>query len=186
LAFVNVPPMPPLPPAVINPENVVTYVQAPNVPSLAAFLNNGTASYNITLMSSKLEAWRQSYQTQFPTFDGFTILMPRGTYQVSVTTNFTDGGRWYRGPTEVLPAQTGIVAMSSPRNPLSEATFNLPRSTTQTGFTYPSGYNGASTGAIQFYTFLQQTAGFTILQDGNVFWFRSNADPNDWFVCVRR
>jgi len=180
LPFVSVPPPPPPPPPVITPENVVTYVQDPNVESLAAFLNGGTANYNITLMSAQLETWRQSYEAQFPEFEKYTIHMPRGDYQLSLTANYESGARWYMGPSS--GTWQGIFPMQEPdHNPLCDMTFIIPRNST-TG-TPPTGYN--SGGAASFRAFVQIATGFTVLQDVNTFWFRSKADPNDWFVCVR-
>ena len=187
LAFIVVPPPPPPPPPVITPENVSTFEQDPAVEALAAFLNGGTANYELTLMSSQLEGWRQSYSTQFPSFTGYTIQMPRGTYQLSVVANYDSGAKWYRGPSDPLPAQNAIVAMTGEgNNPLCDVTFSIPRSSVSSGTAPPTGYNGSSTGAITFFNFMQNTTGYTILQDYHTFWFRSKADPNDWFVFVRQ
>ena len=173
----------------INYETIATYLQSSSVNALEAFLNGGTARYQITLMSPKVEQWRQFYSTQFPTFSAYSISLPRGTYQLSVVATYTDGATWYRGPQEIMTAGgQGIIPMTGAgHNPLSDVTFNITRSTVLTSVPAPpSGYNGASTGAISFMNFLGQAAGFTIIQDGATFWFRSKADPNDWFVCVRQ
>ena len=168
-------------------ENITTFEQAPTVEAFAAFLNGGTATYDITLMSSQFNAWRQSYSAQFSSFTGFTILLPRSTYQLSVTANFSDGAKWYRSPSDPLPETNGLHAMQgADDNPLCDVVFEIPRSSVSSGTAPPAGYNGSSTGGVLFMNAIQALTGFTIIQDGTTFWFRSKADPNNYFVCVRQ
>ena len=177
--FVNVTPPPPPPPPIITPDNVATYEQDPAVQSYQEFLHGGTATYKITYMSPTLEGWLESYQSQFPEFEEYTIIMPRGDYQLSLTANYESGARWYMGPNSGI--WQGIFPMSGAgNNPLSDVTFVIPRNS-YTG-TPPTGYNTGA-GALSFKAFVQNTTGFIILQDGKRFWFRSKANPNEWFCC---
>jgi hypothetical protein len=165
----------------VTPENISTYVPNKEIDALGAFKdfkNSGTSTtVRITLMSPKLDAWRTTYAAEVPEFSGFLIMMPRSTYDISFTLKYTNNGSWYWGP---AADTTGFNPMTGDgHNPLYEVLFSLGRSSTSAA---PTGYNtDPSKAAVSFRTFLQQPEGFTIIQDGNAFWFRSNADPNDWF-----
>ncbi|KAA6331599.1 hypothetical protein EZS27_019809 [termite gut metagenome] len=176
--------LPPPPVVPVTPENISTYVPNANIDALSAFkdLKNAGSSttVGITLMSSKLNAWRTTYAAEVPEFTDIQIMMPRSTYDISFVLRFTNSGFWYWGPASTTPPTTGFNPMTGDgHNPLYEVSFSLARSSTTST---PTSYNqDPSKAAVSFRTFLQQPEGFTILQDGKTFWFRSNADPNDWF-----
>ncbi len=180
-------------PEEVTPDNIATYVQGANVKAAEAFLNGGTASYRITLMSELLDGWRQEYTNYASTlakpFSHYSILLPRGEYQISMVANYTPTGLWYMGP----PSGTtqGVFPMTGAgNNPLCDVSLAISRSSSSGSPS--SGYNTAGTGAHKFYSFLDQAregaSGFTIIRDrdnATIFWFRSKADPNNWFKCER-
>ena len=188
----------------VTPENIATYVQPSNVRSVEAFMNEGTARYNITLMSPRLEAWSEDYREKIPEFTHYSILLPRSTYQMSFAVNYTTGGFWYQGPQNTIANDgQGIIPMTDGgANPLTDVTFDIPRSSganpVPDNFNHPDYWGGVQS----FFRFLHiltvdsqgepiipnGSAGFTIISDRDdetVFWFRSKAEPNDWFKCER-
>jgi len=214
----------PLPPTV---ETIVDYEVYPPLESLRGFLNNGVGTYNITLMSPRLETWRAAYKAAVPEFDRFTIVMPwtaegQTGRQLGVQMHYTNtSGVWpYRATTEATPPVTPMTGDGN--NPNSDGTFdlqrvdrtssNVPHSTTPPTFTVNAGnpHNQSAvvaaitniftpigtassaernTPAIDnnnFIGLLSAPTGWTIIQDDRTFWFRSKADPNDWFVAVRQ
>ena len=169
----------------IDAEDIPTYVQDASVLAFDAFWNNGTAQYTIEKMSDKLQAMYDAYAKAFPEMTDWYLSIPRGDYQFSFLVTYENGGIWYKGPNPST-GETGIMQQEAPAgNPNSDITFNFTRNSALTGVTNPSGYSGS--GLNQFYTFLQDPAGFTIIQDGkDAFWIRSKTDPNDWFLFLRR
>ena len=232
--------------SLITAANIATFVPDPDAQSVVAFLNGGVpSSYDITLMSPRLEAWRAAYVAAVPTFDRFSFIWPystpfttgsprsyalllryTGTTSVwpFIPNNPTSGSGSGSYPDEpILTAMTGTGD-----NPNSDATFNqlfrrdrisfsgqdqVPHSTTAPNFTINTGSGldqtavTAASRAIfavggtintalpdagenrNFIGFLNSPTGFTIIQcncDPDMFWFRSKADPTDWFVVVRQ
>jgi hypothetical protein len=179
----------------VTPENISTYVQEPGVPSLSDFRNDGTARYHITLMSSKLNAWFADYSTHW-SFTGLTIIMPYSSFRFALTFNYAPISNgvstsiWYHQPTGT---DEGLIPLLAPENnPLSDVRFNIPQFTNRSNIPFSaSGFASAAGGAIitEFRNWLQAPTGFTIIQDWDdktIFWFRSKADPNDWFKAERQ
>jgi hypothetical protein len=210
-----------IPPTV---DDIVDYVGYPFVDAVANFLNEGTATYDITLMSPRLEAWRTAYATAISQFNRFALVMPP-TFSTSARTlalqiHYTGTtGIWpFRTWDANVPALTRITTSGS--NPNSDARFGelfrvdrtttAPHSTTPPLFGQTAGSaalravegvytfiegsgQSAQTKAApdagdtrNFIGFLNSPTGFRIFQDGDNFWFRSLADPNDWFKAERR
>ncbi len=178
-------------PQAVTPENIATYVQKKNVRSIEAFLNEGTARYDITLMSDTLETWRQSYQeysdaTLAKPFTNYSIYLPRGDYQLAIVAKYSPSGLWYWGPASGTAPVQGLFPMGGTgNNPLSDCYLPLSRSSNSSA---PAGYNANGTGAQKFRTFIQKKTGFTIIRDRDnkhVFWFRDKQFPNNWFKCER-
>jgi len=180
------PPIPPDPPA-LNPADIPTFIQDPDMETLDAFSLSG--NYTITLMSPRLDSLRQLYRDEFPAFTHFELRTPRGTFQMSFTTVFDNGGAWFRGPTENwnlrLPESYALVPLTGAgNNPNSDFRFQIPRSTTSG--TPPAGHSAGDLSVHYILDIMQQLEGWTIIQDGLHFWFRSKANPNEWFLAVRR
>ncbi|MCL2417510.1 MAG: Ig-like domain-containing protein [Bacteroidales bacterium] len=216
-------------------ETIETYVGYPFVDAVANFLNNGSAIYDITLMSPRLDALREAYRAAFPwgttspaQFSRFSLVMPPTfsagsprTLALQIHYTGTSGIWPFRTWDPDVPALTRIDTLES--NPNSDAVFGelfrvdrtatAPHSTTPTGanpFGVPSGsaihnailgiytfIEGSGTSAQtkaapdegdtrNFIGFLNSPKGFRIFQDGNNFWFRSLADPTDWFKAERQ
>jgi hypothetical protein len=172
-----------LPAIPVTTDNISTYVPDEDINAIGAFKdfkNTGSSTtVKTTLMSPKLDAWRTTYAAEVSEFTDIQIIMPRSTYDISFVLRYNNGGLWYWGP--ATADTTGFNPMTGDgHNPLYEVSFSLTRSSTASS--PPTSYNqDSSKAAVSFRTFLQQPEGFTIIQDGNAFWFRSNADPNDWF-----
>jgi hypothetical protein len=203
-------------------ETIVDYETYPEIQSLVAFLNNNNARYNITLMSSKLEAWRAAYAAAVPLFDKFVFALPStGTstssspmsmgWQITYTST---GNLWPFVTTS--PTMPTLVAMTGENdNPNSDATFTelrrvdrtsssawgdpTPHSSTLTSLSgavlaavrgiftpIATSTSIASQEAPNLIGLLNASTGWRIFQDDRTFWFRSKADPNDWFVAVRQ
>ena len=174
-----------VPPVTVG--NIETYVPDDEVDAITAFLklrNNGSISrYRITLMSTKVQTWYDNLKTLYPVFIDWTIEAPRSTYEFSLIFNNEDSGRKYRylNAGSTATANSGLIPMTgSGRNPLYDATLNATGTSTTSGWTCPYNSNANYTA---FRNFICLSTGFTILKDGNNFWFRSIADPADWFKC---
>ena len=174
------PPTPANPPA-IDPADIPTFVLDPNLETLNAFLLSG--NYTITLMSPGLHDLRELYRTEFPAFTHFELRTPRGNFQLSFTTVFDNGGQWFRGPAEDTPMQALTPLTGSGNNPNSDGVFTIPRSTTSSS--PPAGHSAGDLSVHYILATIQQPEGWTIIQDGVHFWFRSKADPNVWFLARR-
>jgi hypothetical protein len=180
----KLPVLPVLPAVPVTVENISTYVPNKEIDAISAFSDfknaGSSTTVGITLMSPKLDAWRATYAAEVPEFTDIQIIMPRSTYDISFAVRYNNGSFWYWGPA-ATPPTTGFNPMTGDgHNPFYEVSFNITRYSTVTST--PSNYNqDPSKAAVSFRTFLQQPEGFTVIQDGNAFWFRSNADPTDWF-----
>ncbi len=176
----------------LNWKNISTFEQNPNVASTEAFLAAGIATstnpflYHVTQQSPRFTQWRQAYKNQFETFSDWFISVPRSDYQLSFAVEFGAGNIGYRGQASDATESISILDGEG-NNPLSDVVFtNMTRNSTGTG-TRPTNYSAASTGIYTAYDFLNKaTKGYTIIQDGSTFWFRSKADSSDWFVVSRR
>ncbi|MDR2585936.1 MAG: DUF4302 domain-containing protein [Prevotellaceae bacterium] len=170
-----------LPGEPITPDNIVNYEPDPETNTVNAFLNlknAGAASrYKITLMSTRLEAWRSNLMTLYPVLLEFRIEAPRSTYLLSITMFCEDSGAKYY----YWNCTNGLTPLSGPGlNPYNDAAFAYSGASVTSGWTAPF---TAHADFVSLRTVIQAATGFTVLQDENVFWFRSNADPNDWFKC---
>jgi len=169
----------------VNYQNIATYEQEAGARSREAFIYGGR--FDITLMSPRLDEWRQSYALLFPTFQGYHIQNPRGAFQLSFVAEYRTPaggtGLWFMGPPS--GEWQAVFPMEGPNdNPHTDVTFIISRNSTQTSDNVPAGYRAG--GAVSFQTFLQQPTGFTIIQLEDTFWFRCRLEPNDWFVAVRQ
>jgi hypothetical protein len=146
-------------------------------------------------MSSKLDAWFVDYSTYW-LFTGLTIIMPYSSFRFALTFNYApvingiSTSIWYHHP---AGTDEGLIPLLAPENnPLSDVRFNIPTFTNRSNIPFSaSGYASAAGGAIitEFRNWLQAPTGFTIIQDWDdktIFWFRSKADPNDWFKAERQ
>jgi hypothetical protein len=173
----------------VDSTNITTYVVDPTVNVIEAFkYQRGLDVYgipkqitlNITRMSPKLKEWRELYKGRHSNFDKFQLLMPRGTYDFAVAVHYTNGGYWY------WQAPGGEKAFNPmPEDPYSnyQVTLNLRYGTTNSSI--PANYSITGDGSDSFREFLKQTEGFTIIEGGGTFWFRSNKDQNDWFQAEK-
>ena len=170
----------------ITPTNVSTYVADLELNARENFLNllntfSGTlpvSRYKISLGSTKVETWLANMRTELaPRYvDVVEIWGPtsstsaEGTVRLQFrTTNST--GQYARN--------LNLTSLTTP--PLTDAYFTGTTINSNTSYTYTDLTGNANYSA--FRVFFMASTGFTILQDGDVFWFRSIADPNDWFKC---
>jgi hypothetical protein len=170
----------------VSEDNIATYTVDPSVNVIEAFrYQRGLDSYgipkqvtlNVTLMSPKLEAWRAAFRAVHDDFDKFQLWMPRGNYDFGVVVRYTNGGYWY------WQAPAGEKAFNPiPDYENYQVTLALSYGTASNSV--PSGYANGQ-GASSFRAFLQQPEGFSIIEGGGAFWFRSNKDPNDWFKAEK-
>jgi len=219
-----------LPPTV---ETIETYEPDPRINSVAAFLAGGGATYEITLMSPRLHAWREAYRAAVPQFDRFLFVLPSIAQSTSaapdrsiafrITYQYPIGNVWNFATLAMNPP--ALVPMTGEgNNPNSDAVFTpmrridrtgavawgdpVPHSTSPPNFSIndgnPLGLDQAAVTAAVLGIFtpgvdnnwpaandnliglLNSTAGWTVIQDLDTFWFRSKADPTDWFVAVRQ
>ena len=170
----------------VSESNIATYTVDPSVNVIEAFkYQRGLDSYgmpkqvtlNVTLMSPKLEAWRAAFQAVHDDFDKLQLWMPRGNYDFGVVVRYTNGGYWY------WQAPAGEKAFN-PIPDFENYQVALTLSYGTASNSAPAGYSSGA-GAGSFRTFLQQPEGFTVVEGGGAFWFRSNKDPNDWFKAEK-
>jgi hypothetical protein len=165
----------------VTADNISTYIPDPDVDAVTAFLNlknNGTVSrYRITLMSAIPGAWRSNLLSLYSVFREYRIEAPRSSYALSITAACEDGGAKYY----YWNCTNGLTPMTDPgRNPFTDAVFAYSGGSVSSGWTAPFTSN---TNFTSFRTFIQQSTGFTIIKEKDIFWFRSIADSNDWFKC---
>ena len=173
--------------APITPENVSTYIQDPNVNTRYNFLNlmndNGgeLSRYQITLGSSKVTDLIANLNSAANTLQEEIRMYAPGSATRDLRFHYilrTDAG----GTANLFWNCDMPTLTDAGRNPLTDVritnanyTYN-PTTWSYTSFTGTAGHAA-------FRSFIIQATGFTILQDGDIFWFRSIADPNDWFKC---
>ena len=138
--------------------------------------NNGTSSrYRITDMSPRLDAWRTALKAAYPQLQEYRIETPRGSNALSFTlfsSNLSILGTYY--------LNFNSPGLKPLENPYYEAAFDAYNSTTYST-TQVSGYTN-NTNFSNWLAFVRLTTGFTVIeQPGNIFIFRSIADPSDWF-----
>ncbi|MDR3366445.1 MAG: DUF4302 domain-containing protein [Prevotellaceae bacterium] len=172
----------------VSEENVATFVVDPSVNVIEAFrYQRGLDVYgipkqitlNVTLMSPKLEAWRAAFQAAHSDFDKFQLWMPRGSYDFGAVVRYTNGGYWYW---QAPAGEKAFNPVEEYPNSSYQVTLNLSYGTTSSNV--PAGYSSGA-GVGDFRKFLQQAEGFTLIEGGGAFWFRSNKDPNDWFKAEK-
>jgi hypothetical protein len=158
-------------------ELITSYEPDPNVDAVSDFLNlknydNNTYSrYKITTMCSRLETLRTNLKTAYPIFQEMRIQAPRSTYKASIIFYNLDGtaaSYYYWNCTN------GLVPVAGSK---SVAAFVI-SGNSYSGTTAPYTSN---TNYTQLNTLFSSSAGFTIMPDGNAFWFRSVANPLDYF-----
>ena len=164
----------------VTPETITTYIPDPDGRSIEAFMNlknNGTMSrYRITLMSERVATWYNNFKELYPTLVRWSIQAPRSSYQLSVVTEFEVGSA-YANCTNGFTPMTGEGF-----NPLNQAVFAHSGNSTSSAPSAPPTGASSNTNWTSFRSFVIAATGFTIIQDGpTVFWFRSNANPDDWF-----
>lgn len=162
--------------APIDETTIATYKPDPGKDVVGAFIalknNGGTSSrFVITLMSSKLEAWRSGLKAAYPVFQEFRIEAPRSSYELSLIFVNNDSGTKYN----YWNYAAGFTKLA---NPYYEVAFPTSTRSYTTGWTCPYLTDANYTG---FKAFIEASTGFTLFQDGDIFWFRSNVDSHDWF-----
>ena len=166
----------------ITPANVSIYVPDATVDARYNFLNlmnynGGTRSdYKITLGSSKVETLLTNLVTALPEITDIYLYAPgTATYELRIRYTINVSG--------YLLWNCTIPSLTNPgNNPLTDVRItNANYTYSPTTWSYTTVTGNAAHSA--FRSFIIQSTGFTILQDKEVFWFRSIADPNDWFKC---
>ncbi|MCL2727580.1 MAG: hypothetical protein FWD56_04270 [Bacteroidales bacterium] len=175
-------------PGSVSPENIATYKQPSNVLARDLFMTTGRVDYTITQMSPKYEQLFDDYKEIWPYTHQVITVRSSATRLFVFTFYYTPNATWLHEP---LDSEEGIFAMGPPNNGLCDVTFNIPRFTNRSNLPFSaSGFASAAGGALiqEYRAFIQDPAGFTIIVDrdkAGVFWFRSKANPNDWFKCER-
>ena len=171
----------------VTVDNIATYMPDPDVNAIDAFLNlknTGSVSrYRMTLMSPMQKEWHDNLRINFPAyFDFCSIEAPRSTYDLSVIFNSSSGTvRYYCNGGGSGTAGSGFIPMTGEgRNPLYDVYINVPSGST---IGSPPAEYTTDTDFVNLRTFFRQATGFTVIRDGTSFWFRSIADPNEWFKC---
>ncbi|GHT85696.1 hypothetical protein FACS18947_4790 [Bacteroidia bacterium] len=118
-----------------------------------------------------METLRKNLKTAYPIFQEIRIQAPRSTYKASIIFYNLDGetASYY-----YLNCTNGFVPVGDSK---SVAVFKYSGSS-YSGTTAP--YTG-NTNYTQLNAVLISDAGFTVIPDGESFWFRSVANPLDYF-----
>ena len=168
----------------VTAENIVTYQPDPDINARDAFMylmndNGGTRSmYRLTQTSASVGALVSDLLTTLP----LNITDIRFYSPGSAT---RDLRIWYviqDGTTSAnLYWNNDMPALTDPgNNPLFDVRISNANYTyNPTTWTYTRVTSSAA--HVAFRAFIIQATGFTIINDGNVSWFRSIANPNDWF-----
>ena len=169
----------------VTEENIITYNPDPDVNSIDAFLNlknadaGSTSLYIITLMSPKYDACRSRLLDEYPIFQGIRIISPRSVTILLQIRFFFDINGAIRN--YALNCNNGLTPITENGcNPLTDAVFAY------SGAAFDSGTNVMVNHPDYIMLrddLFRRVTGFTIIRDGDNFWFRSIADPNDWFKC---
>ena len=155
----------------------------PVLNSVSDFLNLRNMStysrYNLTLMSPRIDALRTNLMGRYP-LEYFFMRSPWGTgYQYGITAAFENNGAFYYQ----LRFTTGLVPLTEPDcNPLTDASITGAMSVVTSGLPFVGEW-AADADFLSLLNFFLMPTGFTIIQEGDAFWFVSRADSNDWFLC---
>jgi hypothetical protein len=170
-----------IPLTVVQGELITSYEPDPNVNTVDAFLNlknnNGSSSrYKITYFSSVMDTYVKGIQAAYPAFllQEMRIEAPRSSYQISVVLYNVDGSQASGYSSYYWNATNGLVPVNGSK---SVAAFVFSgNSYSGTTAPYTGNANYTSLRAI-----FASADGFTVIPDGDFFWFRSVANPMNYF-----
>lgn len=162
---------------ILQGELITSYEPDPDINTVDNFLNlknnGGTSSrYKITFFSSRLATLYANLKAAYPILQEMRIEAPRSTYKISVILYNLSGetASYY-----YWNATNGLVPVNGSK---SVATFVF-SGNSYSGTTAPYTSNANYTGIRECFA---ADAGFTVIPDDNdTFWFRSVANPLDYF-----
>jgi hypothetical protein len=158
--------------AVEQGELITSLEPDPEVDAISNFLNlknNGSSSrYKVTYFSARTDGLYNALKTAYPILEEIRIEAPRSSYKLSLILYNGSTGNQYWNATD------GLVSVGGSKSVASFALSGNSYSGTSPAYTSDTNYT-------QLRAFIASTKGFTILPDGNAFWFRSVDNPLDYF-----
>ncbi|MDR1527126.1 MAG: hypothetical protein LBS46_05580 [Dysgonamonadaceae bacterium] len=153
-------------------ELITSYEPDPDMDAVNNFLNlknnNGTSSrYKVTYFSSRLASLYNTLITAYPILQEMRIEAPRSSYKLSVILYNTIGNQYWN-------ATNGLVPIDGSKTVAAFALSGDSYSGTSPAYTSNTNYT-------QLRACFASSKGFTIIQEDNVFWFRSVDNPLDYF-----